>query len=319
LKNKTHIALGTAAIGRPLYINIKQDVNNEPFSLPLFKKNGLQVLESAYDKGVRHFDTAPGYGIAEALLVGWLKEKNDPSIRVSTKWGYTYVANFDPYAEQHEIKEHSLNNLNKQWEYSQQLLPFLKVYQIHSATFESGVLDNMEVLKRLYELKTKNNIIIGLTTTGDNQAEVLEKALSVQVENEQLFQSFQCTFNLLDQSITKHSEALQNLSGPFLIKEAMANGRLIPNKRYSQYSDLYDFMQQLAKKYNVGADAIALRYCMEFFPEAIVLSGANNSIHLTANLKANEISLTSSEMQVIKGYGISRSDYSKERKELTRN
>ncbi|RED43625.1 aryl-alcohol dehydrogenase-like predicted oxidoreductase [Winogradskyella eximia] len=317
--NSKHIGLGTAAIGRPLYINIKQDANTEPFSLPIFKENGLEVLEDAYNKGIRYFDTSPGYGIAEQLLLQWLKTKNDPSIQVSTKWGYTYVANFDPNATQHEVKEHSLNKLNEQWEFSKELLPYLKVYQIHSATFDTGVLENVEVLKRLHELKQEHNIIIGLTTTGANQTEVLEKGLSIQVENESLFQSFQCTYNILDQSVFKYAEALKSLKGPFIIKEALANGRLIPNEDYPQYRKLYDLINRLAKQYNVGADAIALRYCIAVFPEALVLSGANNAEHLSANLKADQFSLTNSEIEQLSAFKISNSSYWEERKALTWN
>ncbi|AWW00886.1 oxidoreductase [Arcticibacterium luteifluviistationis] len=314
------MGLGTAAIGRPLYINVNQGVGNgEPFSLPEFKKKGFQVLEDAYNKGVRYFDTSPGYGIAEELLVNWLKEKKDLSIQVSTKWGYTYVANFDPNAKVHEEKEHSLVNLNKQWELSKQLLPYLKVYQIHSATFDTGVLDNVEVLKRLHELKKEYKLSIGLSTTGDNQTEVLEKALAIQVEGETLFQSFQCTFNILDQSVLKYKDALEKLSGPFIIKEALANGRLIPNQSYSEYSGLYNLMTSLALKYAVGADAIALRFCMETFPAAMVLSGANNNMHLEANLKANQFSLTQTEMEQLNAFGIASENYWKERKQLEWN
>lgn len=319
MKDKNNIGLGTAAIGRPLYINVKQDVNTKSFSLSKFTENGLQVLEDAYNNGVRYFDTSPGYGIAEQLMVKWLGKKNDPSIQVSTKWGYTYVANFDSNAIQHEVKEHSVAKLNEQWEYSKKLLPYLKVYQIHSATFDSGVLDNFEVLKRLHELKNENNITIGLTTTGNNQTEVLEKGLSIQIENEALFQSFQCTFNILDQSVSKYAKAFQNLSGPFIIKEALANGRLIPNTNYFEYHNLYDFMTRLAQKYDVGADAIALRYCMEIFPEALILSGADNNIHLTANLKATQFELTNSEIEQLNAFGISSKEYWQERKQLAWN
>ncbi|WP_232829141.1 aldo/keto reductase [Aureibaculum luteum] len=319
MKSKNNIGLGTAAIGRPLYININQDASEEVFSLPKFKEKGLEVLENAYKNGVRYFDTSPGYGIAEELMVGWLKDKNDSSILVSTKWGYTYVANFDPNAKIHEVKEHSLANLNKQWEQSKKLLPYLKVYQIHSATLDTGVLENTEVLNRLHELKTEYNIVIGLTTTGDNQAEVLEKGLSIQVEKEDLFQSFQCTFNMLDQSIVKYKKILQERTGPFIIKEALANGRLIPNQNYSKYNSLYEFMTHLGEKYKVGADAIALRYGMEIFTDAMVLSGANNDIHLRANLKANQFSLTSVEINQLTDFGISSYDYWKERKQLKWN
>jgi len=319
LKIKNNIGLGTAAIGRPVYINIKSNTASSAFSRPEFKNKGFQILEEAYDKGVRYFDTSPGYGLAEELLVNWLKTKKDPSIQVSTKWGYTYVADFNPDAKVHEVKEHSIDKLNAQWEYSKQLLPYLKVYQIHSATLDTGVLENTEVLKRLHELKKENNLTIGLSTTGANQTEVLEKALSIQVENEALFQSFQCTYNILDQSVFKYAEALKKLSGPFIIKEALANGRLIPNDNYPAYKNLYDFMNRLAKQYHVGVDAIALQYCMAIFPEALILSGASSGEHLDANLKAKQFLLTTSEVDELSTYGISNRKYWQERKELAWN
>ena len=78
-------------------------------------------------------------------------------------------------------------------------------------------------------------------------------------------------------------------------------------------------MIRLAKKYNVDADAIALRYCIETFPEALVLSGANNSEHLSANLKVNQFELTASEIEQLNAFGVSSNSYWQERKELTWN
>ncbi len=314
-----HIGLGTAAIGRPLYINVRQNTDEKPFSLPKFKENGLQVLEDAYSNGIRFFDTSPGYGLAEQLLIDWLKKKGDPDIIVSTKWGYTYVANFDPNAIEHEVKEHSIEKLNNQWKFSKMLLPHLKVYQIHSATLDTGVLENKEVLSRLHEIKKVHNITIGLTTTGNNQTEILEKGLSIEVENEKLFQSFQCTFNILDQSVFKYANKLQNISGPFIIKEALANGRLIPNNRYSNYFLLYDFLMKLADQYKVGTDAVAMRYCIDKFQNAKVLSGADNCVHLRANLLANQFSLTQDELEKLDSFRIESTEYWLERKSLQWN
>jgi len=185
-KTNQIIGLGTAAIGRPQYINIRQN-KETTLSLDDFKKKGITTLEKAYQQGVRYFDTAPGYGMAEELLIAWLQTKNDPTIHVATKWGYTYTANFDPNATQHEVKEHSLAKLNEQWNTSKSLLPYLKVYQIHSATFESGVLTNEEILQRLFELKQLYGIAIGITTTGSNQIEVLKKALEIKKNETSLF------------------------------------------------------------------------------------------------------------------------------------
>lgn len=314
-----NIGLGTAAIGRPIYINLKQEASKIPFSISKFKEIGRQTLEYAYQNGVRYFDTSPGYGIAEDLLKDWLKDKNDPSIKVSTKWGYTYVADFNPEAAEHEIKEHSLEKLNEQWEVSKQLLPYLKVYQIHSATFDTGVLESEAILSRLYQIKKEYNVTIGLSTTGDNQVEVLNKALPITVEGEKLFQSFQCTFNILEQSISELKSALNKLEGPLFIKEAMANGRLIPSTNYFEFHNLYNFIQQLARKHQVGVDAIAMRYCMEIFPEAIVLSGANKTEHLKSNLKANSIKFSTSEIEQLNTFGINNTEYWTQRKQLQWN
>ena len=46
------------------------------------------------------------------------------------------------------------------------MLPALKVYQIHSATLESGVLENQKVLKHLARIKKETGLLIGLTSSG---------------------------------------------------------------------------------------------------------------------------------------------------------
>jgi len=176
-------------------------------------------------------------------------------------------------------------------------------------------LENSEVLSRLHSIKKSHKLHIGLSTTGDNQVEVLQKAMDISIEGEQLFQSFQCTFNILEQSIKK----LDHLEGRLIIKETMANGRLIPNKQYPEYNVLYVFMNTLAAKYHVGTDAIAMQYCMESFPRALVLSGTNDNSHLVSNLKANQFKLSSSEMKQLSAFGIESSAYWKERKRLQWN
>jgi len=35
----------------------------------------LSLLDKAYELGVRYLDTAPGYGIAESILINWVHQK----------------------------------------------------------------------------------------------------------------------------------------------------------------------------------------------------------------------------------------------------
>ena len=312
------LGLGTAALGRPQYINVRLK-NGEKSDLEAFKKNSFSVLETAYNKGIRYFDTAPGYGLAEALVLEWLQTKNDASIQIATKWGYTYTANFDENATVHEVKEHSLAKLNAQWDFSKQLLPYLKVYQIHSATIATGVLENQAVLEQLSSLKKEHHLTIGLTTTGENQVEVLKRALDVHIEGTQVFDLFQVTYNCLEQSLQKISQELIQQEKTIVIKEALANGRIFKNKNYQQYSLLYKTLANLAQKYEVGIDAISLKYCAQKIPKSTILSGASTIRQLQENLKADTFMLSSQDLALLDAFKTPAHYYWSERKKLTWN
>lgn len=315
----TRLGFGMAAIGRPLYINLRTESTTKfspEFEYDQFLLAGKKMLTQAYQAGIRYFDTAPGYGMAEKILASWINENAPQNLTIASKWGYTYTANFQPDATSHEVKEHSLQKLNLQWKQTQQALPSTAIYQIHSATFESGVLENYEVLQRLLELKKENDLLIGLSTTGDNQAEVLAHALQLQVKGEELFDAFQVSYNILDQSLVELIRQGDGAGKRIIIKEALANGRLLPNQQYSHYQTVYDLVSKLAHKYRVAADAIALRFCLDSLPSFQVLSGASTHKQLEGNLKALNFQLTAQEITQLRGLAISPSNYWAERKKL---
>ena len=111
---------------------------------------------AAWNCGVRYFDTARSYGRGEAFLGDWLRARQIPAdaVTVASKWGYTYTADWRINAKQHEVKEHSLPVLQRQWQETQANLGgYLSLYQIHSATLDSGVLANSAVHAELARLK----------------------------------------------------------------------------------------------------------------------------------------------------------------------
>jgi len=309
------LGLGTAAIGRPLYINLKQEADNY-ISKEVFRQKGIALLDEAYQQGVRYFDTAPGYGIAEQMLIDWIVEKDDPSIEVATKWGYTYVADFDPNAVQHEIKEHSIEKLIEQWSTSKRSIPWLTTYQIHSATLETEVLDNKFVLQYLADLQIKFDLHIGITTTGANQTEVLKKALDIEVDGTVLFDVFQVTYNIFDQDLASMVDVISKRGNRLIIKEALANGRIFANSQYPHYEKAYQLLTRLGQKYNVGVDAIALRFCIDTLPAYKVLSGAANSTHLSSNMKTLDYELEPTDIALLKELAIQPKAYWTERKQL---
>ena len=315
---KQHIGLGTAAIGRPQYINIRGQEEGA-FDLELFKKKGKAVLETAYQRGIRYFDTAPGYGLAEKLLLDWVLEKKDRSIELATKWGYTYLANFDKNAAIHEVKDHSLSKLIEQWSVSQDLLPYLTTYQIHSATIDTGVLDNKAVLDRLAGLKSDHNLTIGLTSTGANQSEIIRKAMTIEAEGNPLFGAYQVTYNIFDQSLFEVIKELKSSGAKIIIKEALANGRVFPNSKFPYYRTAYLNLKALANKYETGIDAIALRFCIDTLSPFVVLSGASSTQQVIENLSANDFELNEEEIDTLSGLRINPGAYWTERKQLNWN
>lgn len=280
----------------------------------------MSLLDFAYDKGVRDFDTAASYGKGEQFLKEWYQDKHYSDVRLSSKWGYTYKANWEiGYQGSHEVKEHSIEKLREQWSNAKDLLPGLKTYQIHSATFESGVLENRQVLEELNQIKSKTGIQIGVSVSGANQKAIVDAAANVQVDGRDLFDSFQVTYNILDASTHDVLSALLANKKTVIVKEALANGRLIQNQKFPHYNAMYLELEKLASKYSVGADAIALRFVMDSLQPTLVLSGAATKDQLQANLKAQGIQLSPKEILSLKAFHIEADSYWNERKNLNWN
>ena len=153
------VGLGLAALGRPGYINLNHDAHlGADKSVDALEAHSHSVLDAAYARGIRHFDAARSYGSSEAFLSSWLSKRNikpKEDVLVTSKWGYSYTAGFrvDTGGEPHEVKEHSAANLAKQVLETAELLgEYVDVYQIHSATIDSGFL-NDDVLEALAKVK----------------------------------------------------------------------------------------------------------------------------------------------------------------------
>lgn len=312
----TKIGLGMAALGRPEYINIRRHPDPDK-SKTAYKKSAFKVLDLAYEMGVRHFDTAASYGIGEQFLLEWNEIHAYKDVEFSTKWGYSYVADWEiGYRGKHEVKEHSLSKLKEQWQYSKKLLPRLGTYQIHSATFESGVLENSPVLSELSAIKKKTGIKIGLSVSGPDQAALLQAALLVQTGQKPLFDSFQVTYNILEQSCHSVLREIISAGKTLMIKEAMANGRLFKNENFPHYDKLYRSLEALSEKYRVGPDAVALRFVIDHLKPQLLLSGASNTLQLRENMKALDFQLTDEESGHLSSLSADPHDYWKERQVL---
>lgn len=317
--SKTKIGLGLAALGRPDYINIRSEKDIDK-SIDGFKINAFKVLDDSYELGIKDFDVAPSYGLGEQFLLEWNNSKGHKDVNLSTKFGYTYVANWEiGFSGKHEIKEHSLSKLNEQWKTSKALLPNLKIYQIHSATLDSGVLTNDAVLSRLNELKQKHGLKIGISSSGTEQVKIIEEAKKITYNGEALFDSYQVTFNIFEQSSFDILKQLLSNDKTIIIKEALANGRVFKNSKFPEYLSIYQYLDQLSEKYSAGIDAIALRFIMDYLQPSVILSGASNTNQLRQNLKALNFELNTEEISKLKSFAVSPQNYWQERSDLKWN
>jgi aryl-alcohol dehydrogenase-like predicted oxidoreductase len=291
----TPIGFGLAAVGRPGYITLGRDHDiGADRSVEALERRSHEVLGAAYDAGIRYFDAARSYGYAERFLASWLRQRGLPpkSLTVGSKWGYTYVGDWRVDARVHEVKDHSLAALRRQIEESRALLgEYLDLYQIHSATLESGVLDDGAVLAELNRLRG-GGLTIGLSVSGPRQAEVIRRALTVRVDGVNPFQSVQATWNLLEPSAGPALAEAHAAGWGVIVKEALANGRLADRDQ----------------------EAIAAALANPWVD--VVLSGAVTAEQVRSNVTAAAVQLTPDRVAELASMAEPPERYWKERSQL---
>ena len=225
----TRIGFGLAALGRPAYITLGRNVDlGSDRDRATMEQRCHDMLDAAYAAGIRYVDTARSYGRAEEFLASWLRPRAiaPDAITVGSKWGYRYTGDWNMAATVHETKDHSLAMFRDQLPQTSALLgPHLDLYQVHSATLESGVLDDHDVLHALAELGD-SGVAVGLTVSGPRQADVVRHALELGVDGVNPFSTVQATWNVLEPSVGPALGEARARGWGVLVKEALANGRL---------------------------------------------------------------------------------------------
>lgn len=287
------VGLGLAALGRPGYINLGHGADlGEERSIEAMEARSHEVLDAALEGGVRYFDAARSYGLAERFLASWTEARGPRAAEatIGSKWGYRYTAEWRADAEVHEVKEHSLAMLREQWEESRSVLGGrLGVYQIHSATLESGVLENRPVLEELVRLRSVEGVRIGLSLSGPAQAETLRKALEARVEGERVFDAVQATWNLLEPSAGAALGEARAAGVGVIVKEALANGRLTERNRDPAFEARLAVLRGEAERLETTVDALALAAALARPWADVVLSGAATARQLRSNLAAPDV------------------------------
>jgi aryl-alcohol dehydrogenase-like predicted oxidoreductase len=276
------VGLGLAALGRPAYINLGRDQDlGDDRSRGDTERRTHAMLDAAWEAGVRYLDAARSYGLAEEFLASWLAEREQTAdaLVIGSKWGYTYTGQWSMTEPVQERKDLSAPTFRRQLAETQQLLrEHLNLYQIHSATIESGVLDDDELLAELAALR-RTGVSVGLTVTGPSQAETIDRALAVGV-----FDTVQATWNLLERSAAPALQRAHDAGLGVIVKEALANGRLTIHGAEPA-------LLAYSRERDLPPDAVAIAAAISQPWSDVVLSGAVSSAMLHSNLRSRELVL----------------------------
>jgi aryl-alcohol dehydrogenase-like predicted oxidoreductase len=273
------LGLGLAAVGRPAYITLgrEQDLAAAR-SVEDLERRSHQLLDRAWDLGVRYVDAARSYGYAERFLGSWLAAHpgRREELTIGSKWGYEYVGDWTLDAPVHERKDHSPAVLDRQWPQTLEALGTAPdVYLVHSVTPDSPALGDRELLERLRGL-AGTGVRVGISTSGPAQAAVLGQALALP---DNPFSVVQSTWNLLERSVGPALEEAHEAGWLVVVKEGVANGRLTAHGHESGVA-------QLAARDGQTLDAFALGSVLAQAFVDVVLSGAVTVGQLEQNIAA---------------------------------
>lgn len=283
----SRIGLGLAALGRPGYVNVGHgdDLGGQR-GVDEMEARTHAVLDAARQAGITYLDAARSYGRAEAFLASWLAARRigPEELTIGTKWGYTYTADWRVDADVHEVKDHSLATLRRQWaETRAQLDGHVDLLQVHSATLESGILADPAVHAELHRLRASGAVVaLGLTLSGPGQADTLRQAFNVEHDGRPLFDVVQATWNALEPSIGAVLAEAHEAGMGVIVKEALANGRLV---RGPEAEPLWP----RARALGTTLDALALAHVLAQPWADVVLSGAATAEQLRSNVAAAEL------------------------------
>ena len=162
-------------------------------------------------------------------------------------------------------------------------------------------------------------IVIGLTLSGANQAEVLSRARRIDRDGEPLFGCVQATWNLLEPSVGPALAEARAAGMGVIIKEALANGRLTSRNRAASFTGEGGALRQQAERQGVGMDALALAAALAQPWADIVLSGAVTMEQLRSNVRALDIGLDPAAIGALAGLAEDPATYWQTRSSLKWN
>lgn len=309
------MGIGLAAVGRPAYINTGRDADfGRHREVDQLRARTAAVLDAAYAGGIRYIDTARSYGYAEQFLRDWLDTHPEvDDVVIGSKWGYRYVGGWRTDVDVHEVKDHSPAAFAEQIAQSRTILgDRIGIYHIHSATPETGVLDNRAVLAALAELR-ETGVVVGLSVSGPFQAETVRHAVRIHVDGTPLFTSVQATWNPLEPSAGAALAEAADRGARVIVKEGLANGRLVRGRQGRDPEARR--VLSIAQRLQVPIDQLALAAALAQPWAWRVLSGAATADQVISNLEACSLTVDGDTLTELAAVAVPPEQYWRQRAE----
>jgi aryl-alcohol dehydrogenase-like predicted oxidoreductase len=271
------------------------------------------VLDAAFDAGIRYVDAARSYGRAEDFLASWLRKREikPAEITVASKWGYTYTAGWSTSATQHEIKDQSLGAFERQLAESvERLGQYLSLYQIHSVTAEGKTLEDNALIDAIARLRERG-IRAGLSVSGAGQAVAIRRSLDVRRDGERVFDSVQATWNLLERGAESALQDAHDAGMKVVVKESLANGRLTQTNR-DEDDVLYPAVariRELAESRGTTVETLALAAALARPWAKFVLTGAATVDQVRSNAAALEVAYDAEIDEHLRSVSVASDEY----------
>jgi aryl-alcohol dehydrogenase-like predicted oxidoreductase len=184
----------------------------------------------------------------------------------------------------------------------------LDIYQIHSATAESGCLVDSRLLAALVDGRRRGAYrAVGFTLSGPASAAALEQGLSARIDGERVFDVVQATFNVLEPSLADGLRAAHESGVGVIAKEVFANGRLTGANRRPADASLLERLRAIVP--GTQLDRVALGFVLAHPFVDVALSGAATVAQLRSHLSSGDPPLTPSAVDELRASAEPVADY----------
>lgn len=271
------IILGTVQLGK------KYGINNQNNTMPS-REVAFEVLETAYQRGIRMFDTADNYGLSKDYLKEFLKKYSDVYILTKGEIGEDFISSV----------KNSLDGI-----------PVKNVYCFSLHRFEDIKQFND---KKLLDLKKETGLLrLGISVYTNEELEIAINFKSIDV--------IQLPFNLIDNWALRGSllEKAYQFKKEIHVRSVFLQGLLLSNltevdNRFSALASHIVKLKEIANQEKLSLGSLALLYPMNFKEISKVLIGVDNGIQLEDNLKFTKIELSKESIEKINNLVFTNTD-----------